>query len=194
MSKTDSLHYKLCVEGARWLQRNKNLKTGCKNLPCSGTYVCGGCRKYHYIAVELCASNTERPDVWGLSSSDTAIIEVKVSHSGFLADRKKRSRTDIAAQLGLQAGMYRWYLCPEGIIKKEELPDKWGLLYWDGKKIYPVKAPTPFNNTSIIDLKMFAGILKREGFPQKIYNYRTQKPAIKPITNNQYKQKKKNNG
>jgi len=51
-------------------------------------------------------------------------------------------------------------LCPEGIIKPEELPDKWGLLYWDGKQIRPVVAPKAFDNTGRADMRILASILR----------------------------------
>ena len=75
--------------------------------------------------------------------------------------------------------MFRWYLCPEGVIGKEELPDKWGLLYWDGKKIFPVVAPKPFENTAAADMEILTSILRREGFPQKVFNYRGAQTTIR---------------
>ena len=81
--------------------------------------------------------------------------------------------------MNLQAGTYRWYLCPDGVIKKEELTDKWGLLYWDGKKIHPVVTPQKFESTDRADMMMLTSILKREKFPQKIYNYRGTRTNIK---------------
>ena len=111
--------------------------------------------------------------------NETSVIEVKTSHADFKADQKKWARSDDAMNRGMQAGNYRWYLCPEGVIKKEELPDKWGLLYWDGKRIYPVTPPTKFENTSYADMQVLTSILKREDFPQKVFNYR----GIRTINN-----------
>ncbi len=33
-----------------------------------------------------------------------------------------------------QLGNYRYYLCPEGVIDESEIPDKWGLLLYEGVK------------------------------------------------------------
>ena len=185
MSTTNSLHYDLCVEGAKWLHRQKWNYTKCQKKPCYRTEACGACKKYKYVAVELCTWNSENTDVWGLGNfNDSAVIEVKVSHSDFMADQKKWCRSEEAEQKGLQAGRLRWYLCPEGIIKKEELPDKWGLLYWDGKRIYPVKAPQPFDNASSADIDILTSILRREEFPEKIFNYRGARTTIHPKTIN----------
>jgi len=173
MSKTDSLHYQLCCEGAKWLRKQKWNLERCRRKPCYRTEACGSCLKYRYVAVELCTWNSENTDVWGLGNfNDSAVIEVKVSRQDFLADKKKWCRSDMAEKLKRQAGHHRWYLCPEGIIKKEDLPEKWGLLYWDGKKIYPVVAPKVFENTASADMDILTSILRREQFKEGIYNYR----------------------
>ena len=185
MSATNSLHYDLCVEGAKWLHRQKWNYTKCQKKPCYRTEACGACKKYKYVAVELCTWNSENTDVWGLGNfNDSAVIEVKVSHSDFKADQKKWCRSEVAEQNGHQAGRLRWYLCPEGIIKKEELPDKWGLLYWDGKRVYPVVAPKPFENSASADMDILTSILRREEFPEKIFNYRGARTTIQPKTIN----------
>ena len=185
MSKTNSLHYDLCVEGAKWLRRRQNYER-CRKKPCNNPHVCRACRyPYQYVAVELCTVGTENTDVWGYSNTEgTAVIEVKVSHSDFLADQKKWWRSNDAAVTGNQAGTLRWYLCPEGIIKPEELPDGWGLLYWDGKQIVPQVAPRSFENTGVADMRIMASILRREQFPEKIFNYRGALSTIQPKTIN----------
>jgi hypothetical protein len=96
-----------------------------------------------------------------------------------LADKKKWWRSKEAGDGGFQAGTRRWFLCPEGIIKPEELPEGWGLLYWDGKKIRHIVAPTIiYKNTSRADMIMLTSILRREGFKKKIYNYRYTNPRF----------------
>ena len=185
MSKTNSLHYQLCLEGAKWLRRRQNFDRCKAKKPCFVPALCRECRcPYQYIAVELCTVGTENTDVWGYGVNGTAVIEVKVNHADFLADRKKWWRGDVAEQRGYQAGNVRWYLCPEGVTKPEELPEGWGLLYWDGKQITPVAAPKPFENTGHADMRIMASILRREGFPEKIFNYRGAPSTIKPKTIN----------
>lgn len=72
------------------------------------------------------ASNGEYPDVLGFGAwGHSVLIEVKVSRSDFLADRKKIFR--IHPERGM--GRYRFYMCPAGLIKPEELPAGWGLIY-----------------------------------------------------------------
>ena len=182
MSATTSLHYELCVEGARWLHRQKWNYDRCTKKPCYHKDICR-CPQCNYVAVELCTWGGENTDVWGLGNfCESVVIEVKTSHSDFLADKKKWCRSEDAEKKGLVAGRKRYFLCPEGVIKKDELPEKWGLLYWDGKKIIPVVGATPFENTYYADMLILTSIMRRENFPQKVFNYRGAPSTIKPLT------------
>lgn len=106
-------HAQLCEVAKKWLKR-----------PISrGGHGC-------HVALSECRSgwSGEMPDAIGFraapQSSETVLIEVKVSRSDFLSDFKKAHR---AAGEGL--GLYRYYMCPEGLIRPEEVPARWGLLY-----------------------------------------------------------------
>lgn len=77
---------------------------------------------------EISTTNTtgEIPDVigfgsWGLS----VLIECKASRSDFLCDKHKTFRKEPHKGMGTM----RYYCCPTGMIKKEELPERWGLVY-----------------------------------------------------------------
>jgi hypothetical protein len=183
MSKTDSLHYQLCLEGAKWLHRRKR-SDRCKDKPCHRPDLCWPCNRYDYVAVELNTYGAELTDVWGMGAGETAVIEVKVSRSDFLADRKKWGRSAEAESLGLQAGRYRWYLCPEGVIGPEELPEGWGLLWWDGKAVTPIAGPKAFEHTAKADMLILTSLIRRENFPKRIFNYRGAPTAVKPRTIN----------
>lgn len=72
----------------------------------------------------------EIADAWGYrlphqTSPGSVMVEVKASRADFLADKAKPHRSGDV--LGL--GNYRYYLCPEGLIQPDELPEKWGLLW-----------------------------------------------------------------
>lgn len=71
------------------------------------------------------ACNGEFPDVIGFCSGPSTVVECKVSRSDFFADRNKLFRKH--PELGM--GRKRYYCCPEGLIKVDELPEGWGLLY-----------------------------------------------------------------
>lgn len=72
--------------------------------------------------------NAELADVIGFKMRYSILIECKVNRRDFLGDKKKRFR--ILPERGM--GDLRYYCCPIGLIKPEELPPQWGLLY-----VYP---------------------------------------------------------
>lgn len=77
----------------------------------------------------------EVPDAIGFHSmgnvqDGSVVVEVKVSRSDFLADFKKPHRSGDTTGIGL----YRYYMCTEGLIKPDELPERWGLLYVNSRK------------------------------------------------------------
>lgn len=112
---TSDEHNQLTILGARWLGKNG----------------------FAVVTTELtCFGSRERPDVVGFRSTCSALIEVKVSRADFFADRKKPER--LAGGLG----NYRFYLCPTGLIKPDDLPPRWGLLYADGRRVEEVLKPS----------------------------------------------------
>ncbi len=94
-------------------------------------------RGYYVVAKEVNCGCGEIPDAIGFNYSRSALIECKTSRSDFLADRKKLCRT--GKRTGL--GNYRFYLCEEGLIKKEELPYGWGLIYVNNTRVKTMKGP-----------------------------------------------------
>lgn len=74
---------------------------------------------------ELTTFAGETPDGIGFRSGGSILVECKATRSDFLSDKKKFFRRK--PEMGV--GMFRFYMCPIGLIKPEELPEKWGLLY-----------------------------------------------------------------
>lgn len=73
---------------------------------------------------------SEEPDAIGWRNSTSHMIECKVSRSDFLADDNKphRQRGGINGM-----GMFKYYMCPHGLIQPDEIPDKWGLIWTNGQ-------------------------------------------------------------
>lgn len=123
----DFTHKQLTEIAVKWLKRSHSQKgPGC------------------HVAVSECRSgwSDEIPDAIGFRAAGkndgSVIVEVKVSRSDFLADAKKPHRN--GSVIGL--GNWRYYLCPEGVIKRDEIPDNWGLLYVNNRgHIKPVIGP-----------------------------------------------------
>jgi len=82
-------------------------------------------------------SSGEIPDAIGWKGGFSILVECKASRSDFLADRKKIFRQN--PEMGI--GSTRLYMCPPEIIKKEDLPDGWGLLWVHEKRVERVVAP-----------------------------------------------------
>jgi hypothetical protein len=74
---------------------------------------------------ELSTANAEIPDVLGFYSGGSSLIEAKASRNDFLTDKNKSFRKNPKEGMGC----YRFYACPTGVIKENELPENWGLIY-----------------------------------------------------------------
>ena len=57
------------------------------------------------------------------------IVECKTSRSDFKRDASKPFRMNPEDS----CGNWKYYLCPENLIRPDELPDKWGLIYVNEK-------------------------------------------------------------
>lgn len=89
------------------------------------------CAKCKVILTERGSSTGyEIPDAIGWKSARYSIlIECKASRADFRQDAKKWFRQE--ANLGM--GQQRYFLAPEGVIPKDEVPQGWGLLELSGK-------------------------------------------------------------
>lgn len=144
-------HRELCEIGSEWLFKINHNKLSCP-----------------FVCCELvCSGGVENPDILGLNSNGSILIEVKVSRADFLRDRKKPCRID---DHPFAVGYNRYYLAPRGLIKREELPSKWGLIEYDGK-FEVVKWSESFDENHQVLHNYYLSILRREvGY--KILDYR----------------------
>lgn len=90
-----------------------------------------GCGVVFRDPFKALTNNSEQPDAIGFRSSISILIECKASRADFLADKGKSFRA--SPDKGM--GDWRFYLCPPGVIKIEDLPEGWGLLEAAGKRI-----------------------------------------------------------
>jgi hypothetical protein len=89
-------------------------------------------RKCGFVLSELgvfTGSYNESPDAIGFRKKGSILIEVKTSEIDFRKDKRKPFRSKASKGMG----DYRFYMCPKGLIKAKQLPDKWGLLYVSSK-------------------------------------------------------------
>lgn len=124
--------------------------------------------KCQYVVCELERAG-ESPDAFGFGGSSSQLIEVKVSRSDFLSDKKKYWRKH--PEHGI--GRFRSYLCPEGLIKESDLPKYWGLLWINEKgKIIEIVKPEAQESNHIEELNLIISILRREGISPRIFSYK----------------------
>lgn len=129
------------------------------------------------------ATHGEQPDVMGITAyGESIIVEVKVSRSDFLADKKKPWRAN--PEMGM--GDERVYLAPEGLLKLEDIPYGWQLweIYGKNKPMLRIvkgrtkeKIQHPYMNegnftTQIVDKNITTEELRH--FSKKDKNYRNE--------------------
>ena len=108
---TQLSHADLCVRAERWLLN---------------TVKCG------VVLKGLTAVTGETPAVIGWRDQHVShLVACATTLSEFHSDRSKHYRN--RSHLGL--GIYRYYMCPSGLIMPDELPPKWGLLYITPTKV-----------------------------------------------------------
>lgn len=95
-------------------------------------------------------------DYWAMDSSGiTREFEIKISRGDYFNDAKKDKHT-------LEKGAnYFYYVCPKDLIKKEEVDQKYGLIYiWETGHVEIVKKPRmrhadKFDNWKMLANKMY---------------------------------------
>lgn len=167
-------HHELCLLAAQWLHEPYNTKIkkykilddrdiihkipACKWVAVEMTYQGGACI----------------PDVFGWGDGLGAgvygvNIEVKMSHSDFMADFKKSYNDN----LFLDLGYIKYYCCPKGIIKPNELPEYIGLLYEDNGTIEVVRiADNRKNKQPSREVPFIASVMRRIGVKPQIFSFK----------------------
>jgi hypothetical protein len=101
-----------------------------------------GCK---IVFTELVTLTRETPDAigWRDSGGTSYLIECKTSRADFHADKHKPHRRADVEGIARAMGRFRYYLCPPGIIRPDDLPARWGLLWCHPKKIELVRGRDP---------------------------------------------------
>ncbi|WP_052465123.1 hypothetical protein [Geoalkalibacter subterraneus] len=99
-----------------------------------------GC-SFAFTELKAITHSGEIPDAIGWKSDYTILVECKATRADFLSDKNKKFRKN--PHLGM--GTFRFYLCPQGVIEPQDLPEKWGLVIV-GKKGKPRQVVGPNGN------------------------------------------------
>jgi len=135
------------------------------------------------IATNLGAAGCrEKVDLIAFRSNCTLMIESKVSRADFKADAKKPER-----KYG-GVGTYRFYITPLNMVSISEIPDGWGLLFVDGKKVIEVVKPKgnmwpPFNNCGVFEWDEFKHVVNQEAERALLFSITRRLTQNKPILN-----------
>lgn len=127
---TGLTHQEVCEHAGRWLRTKCN---------------CGIAFVEHKVS-----HSAEIPDALGFRDygQTSILLEIKVSRSDFLSDKKKPHRVNPDQGIG----DYRMYVAPKGIIKESDLPPGWGLLECSPKgRIKIIKGPENITSLSGVD-------------------------------------------
>lgn len=135
-------------------------------------------------SAELRSLRTSLPwecDVLAISKSNLASeYELKITRSDFLADFKKPKHKKFERGEGGYISKF-WYVVPEGLIKKKEVPDYAGLMYYrkQGKHriVTPVKQPKTLRANKI-DTKTFRRLYRSMMFRFLKLNFKDIDPNI----------------
>lgn len=140
-------HKELITIAQRWLTKTKG---------------CG------FALAELSTAAPEIPDCIGFKNGISYLVECKTNRADFMADSKKFFRRK--ESLGM--GNWRYYMVPAGLVKPEEIPPLWGLIYVRSGKCYiQVKAELQKRNMPN-EIKLLCSALRRvaiRGDLDKIY-------------------------
>jgi hypothetical protein len=147
-----TIHSVLIDEAARWLRRK-----------CA-------------LVITDMAHIGETADAIGWRGTYSILIECKASVSDFKADARKYFRR--YPENGM--GCTRYFCTMRGLLNPERLPEKWGLLEWDGKKMRETRKPEihPGNNPRA-EISVLISALRRiganatKGVSVRCYTYHT---------------------
>lgn len=132
-------HKELVERAVKWLRSSGKNRSACG-----------------VVVPELVCAWSEQPDAIGWSGGGRSImVECKASRADFLADKNKPRQEN-------GVGLFRFYMCPPGLITAADLPPFWGLLYCQPDRV-TIEVNAPINETRSIsgELAMMYSLLRR---------------------------------
>ncbi len=94
---------------------------------------------YWMADTEIESGYCGRYDAWGMTiHTQTMGIEVKVSRSDWRNNRYKEAKLEQKDSMSIYSwggAEQNYILCPEDLIKPEEVHHQWGLLWWNGNRL-----------------------------------------------------------
>lgn len=167
-SETD-LHTQLIQHAARWLES----------------------KGHSVVITDMSHGDGETADAIGWKGKASTLIECKASRADFLQDRHKPWRRDPDRGMGT----YRYFAAPEGMIKVEDLPERWGLLELSKGKLKLTIASLHHQRGVVAETSLLTSALRRvahqcpKGIAVRCYTIETTKTpratlGVLPLTTN----------
>lgn len=115
-------------------------------------------RQCSVVLYEAAGVKKEIPDVIGWSGPRATLIECKATRADFLRDAGKVSRKN--AKVGM--AHRRYFLCPAGLVKVDDLPPKWGLLWAEKNGVSVQREAKGFPQRNLIaEVQFLTAMLRR---------------------------------
>lgn len=127
-------------------------------------------RKHAVVITEMAHAAGEEADAIGFTGyGASTLVECKATRSDFLADGKKMFRQ--FPQYGM--GRSRYFMTPPGLVRVDELPERWGLIEpMAGRFMVVVKATDFPEYARDCELQLLVSALRRpDGLCVKRYTY-----------------------
>jgi hypothetical protein len=107
---------------------------------------------------EFRSAASEIPDAIGWRYHRSIVVECKVSVSDFRAEANKPS-----ARGNRQVGLYKYYMTPRGLLNlaRTELPDKCGLLEYDGSVVRIIREAEIRDTSWESEMQILVSVLRR---------------------------------
>lgn len=120
----------------------------------------------------------EEPDVIAWTRARSTLVEVKASRADFGADKKKLFRAH--PEQGM--GVLRFYACPPGVVRPEDLPPSWGLMLVTRKGVRVEVDARPQAQNQASEIALLVSALERatEGWGQKMFGDERQTTKAHP--------------
>ncbi|TET97711.1 MAG: adenylosuccinate synthase [Candidatus Stahlbacteria bacterium] len=148
-------------------------------------------KKAQIALYEYKSGSYEEPDVLTFNYNVSTLYEIKMSRSDFKADKMKECRTkwkpkgywnfknnpnlikfdafykqywpELYYIEAPHLGKYRYYVCPSGLLKPEEIPEGWGLYWVKNGRFYKKKASKSFKRNLFAENNILVHALRRLG-------------------------------
>jgi len=98
-----------------------------------------------FVIIEQKTTANEIADVIGFCSWASVKIEAKISVPDFKKEAKKKFKIREDSEMG----NFRYFITPVNLIAIEDVPEKWGLLYFENDKITIAKKAITQNGNLI---------------------------------------------